>query len=473
MPGKKLQSSFVVVANRLPVDRVPKDDGGTPEWRTSPGGLVTALEPVLREQDGVWVGWPGGPLDNDKPFEADGLTLKPVNLEPDEFEQYYEGMSNSTLWPLYHDLVAKPQFHREWWDAYRRVNRRFAEAAAECVGHHGVVWVQDYQLQLVPTMLREMRPDVRIGFFLHIPFPPSELFRQLPWRDRLLEGMLGADLVGFQRPGGASNFARLVRQRLGHKTHRDRIELDDGRTVRARSYPISIDFRQLEQLARTREVEDRATEIRKELGNPRFVFLGVDRLDYTKGIRQRLRAFGELIVDGQTSVEESVFVQVASPSRERVQQYREVRDDIERWVGRINGDLGTIGHPAVHYLHASYPREEMAALFRASDIMVVTPFADGMNLVAKEYVTCRFRNNGALVLSEFAGASDELKQAFLVNPHDIDGLKRAMLAAMRAEPKDLARHMRTMRRQVREHDIASWAKRFLTDLGAPEISPTR
>jgi trehalose 6-phosphate synthase len=253
---------------------------------------------------------------------------------------------------------------------------------------------------------------------------------------------------------------------------RTRILLAGGRRVRARSYPISLDVKSLEALSRTHEVEARAAEIRADLGNPRFVFLGVDRLDYTKGIRQRLRAFGELIVDGQTSVEESVFVQVASPSRERVQQYREVRDDIERWVGRINGDLGSIGHPAIHYLHAAFPREEMAALYRSADVMVVTPFADGMNLVAKEYVTCRFRNTGALVLSEFAGASDQLKQAFLVNPHDIDGVKQAMLTSIRSEPRDLARRMRSMRKQVREHDIASWAASFLTDLGASEITPT-
>jgi trehalose 6-phosphate synthase len=469
----KPETSFVVVANRLPVDRVAESDEKEPVWRTSPGGLVTALEPVLREQHGVWVGWPGSHLGSDDTFEADGLTLKPVNLDDLEFEYYYEGMSNGTLWPLYHDLVAKPEFHREWWDAYRRVNQRFAEAAAECVGEHGVVWVQDYQLQLLPAMLRELRPDVRIGFFLHIPFPPSELFRQLPWRDRILEGLLGADLVGFQRPGGASNFARLVRQRLGHKTHRDRIVLKDGRHVRARSYPISLDVKRLESMSRTPEVEARAAEIRSDLGNPRFVFLGVDRLDYTKGIRQRLRAFGELIVDGETSVEESVFVQVASPSRERVQQYREVRDDIERWVGRINGDLGSIGHPAIHYLHSSFPREEMAALFRAADVMVVTPFADGMNLVAKEYVTCRFHNDGALVLSEFAGASDELKQAFLVNPYDIDGVKQAMLSAIRSDRRELGRRMRSMRKQVHENDITAWATSFLTDLGAKEITPHR
>ncbi len=455
-------SAFVVVANRLPVDRIPGTDGNA--WRTSPGGLVTALEPVLRQREGVWVGWPGDSLASYEPFTADDLTLVPVQVSEEEISLYYDGMSNATLWPLYHDVVVKPVFRREWWDAYVTVNRRFADAAAEAAAKGATVWVQDYQLQLVPAMLRQQRPDLRIGFFLHTPFPPTELFKQLPWRDEVLEGLLGADLVGFQRPGGAANFARLVRLRLGHKTHRDKIELNGGREVAARSYPISIDFHQLESLAATPDVTKRAEEIRTELGHPVHVLLGVDRLDYTKGIRQRLRAFGELIVDGHISVEDAVFVQVASPSRERIGDYQVVRDDIERWVGRINGDLARIGRLPIHYLHSSYPRDEMAALYRAADIMVVTPFADGMNLVAKEYVTCRTDNNGALVLSEFAGAADELKQAFLVNPHDINGLKDSMLEAMRAPRQDLRRRMRGMRRQVREHDIAKWAENFLNDL---------
>jgi trehalose 6-phosphate synthase len=461
------KSSFVVVANRLPVDRVAESEGS--EWRTSPGGLVTALEPVLRRHKGIWIGWPGSSIADDAIFEVDGLKLKPVGLSSQEVELYYEGMSNSTLWPLYHDVVAKPAYHREWWDAYAQVNRRFAEAAAACADKDAVVWVQDYQLQLVPAMLRDLRPDVRIGFFLHIPFPPTELFQQLPWRDQILKGLLGADLVGFQRPGAASNFARLVRLRLGHKTHRDQIRLEEGRHVAARAYPISLDFHQLEGVARGSAVQARTDEIRREIGAERKIFLGVDRLDYTKGIRQRLRAFGELIVDGAISVDDAVFIQVASPSRERVQQYVEVRDDIERWVGRINGDLGRIGRHPIHYLHSSYPRDEMAALFQAADVMVVTPFADGMNLVAKEYVTCRYRNDGALVLSEFAGAADELKQAFLVNPHDINGLKEAMLAAMNADARDLTRRMRAMRRQVRDNDIAWWANAFLTDLGGKQL----
>ncbi len=462
-------ADLVIVANRLPVDRVVNDDGST-TWRPSPGGLVTALEPVMRANDGAWIGWTGGEDDDLEPFVENGLSLVPITLSGQEVEEFYEGFSNATLWPLYHDVVAKPAFHREWFDSYVTVNKRFAEKAAEVAADNATVWVHDYQLQLVPSMLREMRPDLRIGFFLHIPFPPAELFQQLPWRRQILEGLLGADLVGFQRPGAAQNFVRLVRQRVGHKTHRDTAYLPDGRTVVASAFPISIDAEGLEELARSERVQQRAKEIREQLGNPRHVLLGVDRLDYTKGIYARLRAYSELLSEGHLDVEDAVFVQVATPSRERVEQYRVLRDDIDRLVGRINGDLGRIGRPAISYLHSSYPREEMAALYRAADVMVVTPLRDGMNLVAKEYVACRFDDDGALVLSEFAGAADELRQAFLINPYDINGMKATMLEAVSARPRDLQRRMKAMRKTVREHDVSDWASSFLDALSR-EVPP--
>jgi trehalose 6-phosphate synthase len=332
--------------------------------------------------------------------------------------------------------------------------------------------VQDYQLQLVPQMLRELRPDLKIGFYLHIPCPPTELFQQLPWRRQILEGLLGADLIGFQLAGGAANFVRLVRQRVGHRTHRDMIDLPDGREVRARNVPISIDASGFEELARSPEVEKRAAEIREALGDPEKLFLGVDRLDYTKGIHARLRAFGELVEEGRLDVGRAVFVQVATPSRERVEQYRLLRDEIDRLVGHLNGDLGRIGRPAISYLHASYPREEMAALYRAADVMVVTPYRDGMNLVAKEYVACRYDADGALVLSEFAGAADELRQAWLVNPYDLNGMKSALMAACEAEPRERTRRMRAMRKQVRENDVAHWAQSFLDALDAIPRQPS-
>lgn len=459
-PTKTKTADFLVVANRLPVDRVI-NSAGKPEWRRSPGGLVSALEPVMRANHGAWIGWPGDTGTEEEPFVDEGLYLVPVSISETEFEEFYEGFSNATLWPLYHDVVAKPAFHREWWDAYVTVNQRFADATAEAAAEGATVWVQDYQLQLVPAMLREQRPDLKIGFFLHIPFPPTELFSQLPWRRDILEGLLGADLVGFQLPGAAQNFVRLVRQRVGHKTHRDTVYMPDGRAVTAKAFPISIDTAGFESLAETASVGARSEQIRNDLGNPRKIFLGVDRLDYTKGIFARLRAFGELLREGRLDVEDAVFVQVATPSRERVDQYRILRDEIDRLVGRLNGDLGRIGRPAISYLHSSFPKHEMAALFRAADIMVVTPFRDGMNLVAKEYVACRTDNTGALVLSEFAGAAEELRQAFLINPYDINGMKAQMLQAYNADDKELARRMRAMRKTVAENDVASWAAKFL------------
>ncbi|MRG58835.1 bifunctional alpha,alpha-trehalose-phosphate synthase (UDP-forming)/trehalose-phosphatase [Agromyces sp. CFH 90414] len=458
---------MVVVSNRLPVDYREAEDGST-EWRSSPGGLVTALEPIMRAADGAWVGWAGVADREFDPFERDGISIIPVPLSAAEIEDYYEGFSNDTLWPLYHDVIAPPSFHREWWEAYVRVNRRFAEAAARAAAEGAVVWVQDYQLQLVPKMLRESRPDLVIGFFNHIPFPAYGIYSQLPWRSQVIQGLLGADVIGFQRAADAGNFTRAVRRLHGYTTRGSVIEVpdEDGgvRHVVARHFPISIDAAGFEELARRPEVQERARQIREELGNPRTIMLGVDRLDYTKGIRHRLKAFGELLRDGRISVEDATLVQVASPSRERVETYRQLRDEIELTVGRLNGDHSTLGHQAIAYLHHGYPREEMVALYLAADVMLVTALRDGMNLVAKEYVACRFDGDGVLVLSEFTGASDELRQAVLVNPHDIEGLKDAMVEAVAMPKKERTRRMRALRKRVRDNDVANWSATFLKAL---------
>ncbi len=464
------RSPFVVVANRLPVDEVTTPDGQR-EWRRSPGGLVTALHPIMRAEHGTWIGWAGGTGPAADAFEMDGMRLHPVALSEQEIEKYYEGFSNASLWPLYHDAVEPPVYRRSWWDNYRQVNERFAAAAAEVADQGAVVWIQDYQLQLVPAMLRELRPDLRIGFFLHIPFPPVELFMQLPRRVEILRGLLGADLVGFQRPLAAQNFLRLSRHVLGLHPKGPEVEVD-GRTVRAAAFPISIDVGELERLAGTESVRKRAAEIRAELGSPKHIILGVDRLDYTKGIDRRLKAFRELLQEGKLSVPEAVMVQVATPSRERVAHYQTLRDAVELQVGRINGDYGRVGVPAIHYLHRSVDRAELVALFSASDVMMVTPLRDGMNLVAKEYVAARVDLGGSLILSEFAGAASDLRQAYLVNPHDTDVLKDAMLRAVGADPTDQARRMRAMRRFLRNHDVDHWARSFLTALGVPEAAET-
>jgi trehalose 6-phosphate synthase len=457
-------SPVVVVANRLPVDRVDGPDG-TPRWQRSPGGLVTALEPFVAGRGGAWVGWSGSAGEAPEPFESGGMSLIPVPLSEYEVDTYYEGMANASLWPLYHDVVEKPEYHRAWWDSYVQVNRRFADRAAEVAAENAIVWVHDYQLQLVPALLRQRRPDLTIGFFLHIPFPPYELFTQLPWRSAIVEGLLGADLVGFQRPTAASNFVQLAR-RLHELPTRGNVIEYDGRTVTARAFPISIDAQAFDELAGSPDVVARAEEIRKELGNPNRIILGVDRLDYTKGITVRLSAFEELLEDGAVAAPDTVLVQVATPSRERVEHYVHMRETIEQQVGHINGVFGSIAGPAVHYFNQSMPREELAALYRAADVMLVTPYRDGMNLVAKEYVAARGDLGGALVLSEFAGAAAELKQAFLVNPHDIAGVKNQIVRALRIEPDEAAKRMRAMRRHVFKNDLDHWAGSFFDALRA-------
>lgn len=460
-------ADFVVVANRLPVDRVEGPDGEE-TWRTSPGGLVAALEPMMRSAHGAWVGWAGQPDVELDPFEINGIDLVPVALSAEEIADYYEGFANDTIWPLYHDVIAPPQYHREWWEAYVRVNRRFAEAAASVVASDGTVWVHDYQLQLVPQMIRELRPDVTIGYFHHIPFPAHGLYAQLPWRDQVIKGLLGADVIGFQRAQDATYFLTAVRRRVRYEVKGSAVTVptEDGgtRTAVARAFPISIDTAPYKELAARPEIRARAAEIRASLGNPKKILLGVDRLDYTKGIRHRVKAYGELLEDGRLDVEDVTLVQVASPSRERVDAYVHLRDEIELAVGRINGDNDTMGHTAIRYLHQGYPREEMVALYLAADVMLVTALRDGMNLVAKEYVATRADNHGVLVLSEFTGAADELRQAVLVNPHDIAGLKDAIMTAIEMPSGEQTKRMRALRRRVLENDVNAWSSSFLRAL---------
>jgi trehalose 6-phosphate synthase len=304
---------------------------------------------------------------------------------------------------------------------------------------------------------------LRIGFFLHVSFPPGELFMQLPRRLELIEGLLGADLVGFQRPGGARNFAWLTQHLLRTRnTHRG-IEYQ-GRLVRIGSFPISINVDEVETLARNPRTMARAKQLRADLGDPTRVILAVDRLDYIKGIEQRLKVYRELLADGRIKVTDTVMVQVAVPSRQRVGHYRMLAERIEREVGRINGDFGKLGAAAVHYLNQAIKPPELVALYRAADVMAVTPLRDGMNLLAKEYVAARVDGGGALVLSEFAGSAAELKQAYLVNPHDVDRMKETFIHALEADPADNRKRMRAMRRYVHAHDVQRWAHSYLTAL---------
>ncbi|WOC12774.1 alpha,alpha-trehalose-phosphate synthase (UDP-forming) [Gordonia sp. MP11Mi] len=458
-------ADFVVVANRLPVDKRVEPDGTT-TWKRAPGGLVTALTPTLASRSGAWVGWSGVPDSSDDP-EIDGIDIRSVPLSSDEIADYYEGFANSSLWPLYHDLLVEPIFDHDWWTSYVAVNRKFAQAASEAADEGATVWVHDYQLQLVPSMLRELRPDLRIGFFLHIPFPSYELFARLPWRDELLRGLLGADLIGFHLPGGAENFLTLVRRVLKLDASRDPVGVRDGlgtvrdgsRTIRVGSFPISIDASAVAEQAAA--MTDRAAAIRAELGNPSTILLGVDRLDYTKGIDVRLDALDGLFREGRLDPTDTVLVQLASPSRENVDSYIAVRDRIERSVSHINGTHGTVSSPPVRYLLQPVPRDELLAYFLAADVMLVTPLRDGMNLVAKEYAAARADLGGALVLSEFTGAAAEMDQAYLVNPYDGQHVRDVVVRAVTDSPEDRRERMSVLHQQVLDFDVDVWSRSFL------------
>ena len=461
MAAKRTRRRLVVVANRLPVNRVKRQ--GTVQWETSPGGLVAALRPILESSDCCWVGWPGFAGTAPKPFTHDHIAQRPVSLSTEDLDAFYLGFCNGTIWPLYHDAVRSPEFHRHWWRPYVAVNRRFAAAAAEVLKQGDTVWIHDYQLQLVPAMLRELRPDVKIGFFLHIPFPPEELFAQLPWRRQILVGLLGADVVGFQTRPGAKNFARAAREFTSARGSDTLLEFD-GRAVRVGAFPISIDVNRYADLAASPEVQARAAQIKRQLSGNRQIILGVDRLDYTKGIDTRLRAYETLLDRNPQAAKECVLIQVAVPTREKVREYVELRTRIEQWVGHINGRYGEPGFMPVQYLYRSLPVEKLVAYYLAASIMVVTPLRDGMNLVAKEYVATRLDHSGVLVLSEFAGAARELRGALLVNPHDIDGLASALEAGLRLPEDEAKRRMKALRRTVIRHDVHAWARTFLETL---------
>jgi trehalose 6-phosphate synthase len=452
------QSRLVIVANRLPVRLVT--DGDEARWETSPGGLVSALAPIARGEEGAWVGWTGEPDEARAPFEHEGIRQVPVTITAEQVVGSYEGVCNRTLWPLYHRVVRPPEYHRHWWRRYVEVNEQFAVTAADVVAPGGTVWIHDYHLQLVPAVLRRLRRDIRIGYFLHIPFPPEELFVQLPWRRQVVDGLLGADVVGFQTPLDARNFLRVAgRLSAGRRRYR---QLQVGeRTISVGAFPVSIDAARYASMAEQPDVVAQAEQTRLQLGATRKVLLGVDRMDYTKGIDVRLKAFQQLLANRPGTAREAVFVQVAVPSRERIAEYQDLRRVVEELVGQINGEHGEVGTAVVHYLHRNLPFEELIAMYQAADVMVVTPLCDGMNLVAKEYVATRFDDTGVLILSEFAGASAELRTALRVNPYDVNGIAEAMERALVMGPPEARRRMRAMRRGVLEHDVNRWARRFL------------
>lgn len=466
LENPRMLSDVVIVSNRLPVQRVRR--ARITEWETSPGGLVSAMRPILRETQSTWVGWLGEQSPAPEPFVHDGIRNWPVPMSLKDVRSYYEGFSNRILWPLYHDAIRAPEYRQAWWDSYTEMNRRFAEAAVEVAAPGGTVWVHDYHLQLVPAMIRTLKPDLRVGFFLHIPFPPQELFAQLPWRREILEGLLGADLVGFQTAVGAQNFRQVAVRYCGATESNGHLNYG-GRTIEVGAFPISIDVAQFEEMAARPEIVAKGAEFRARLGGSRKIMLGLDRLDYTKGIDIRLQAFQQLLRSHRAALDQCVLVQIAIPSREHVADYKELRVKVERLVGEIEGEFGDIGQTPVHYLHRSIDDSDLVALYCAADIMLVTPFRDGMNLVAKEYVACRRDNTGVLVLSEFTGAAKELKSALLVNPHDVSGVVNRMQRALNMPVREQQIRMKSMRETIKKNDVYHWADNFFQTLAGANV----
>jgi trehalose 6-phosphate synthase/phosphatase len=455
----------LIVANRLPVT-VRATDSGV-EVQKSTGGLATGLLRPHEQSGGLWIGWSGATdeLSDHQRAELDkqlaGMRLISVPLGADLVVRYYEGFSNGVLWPLFHYLLDQVPLHVRDWEPYVDANERFAEVVAEHYREGDLIWVHDYQLLLLPELLRQRLPDARIGFFLHIPFPSEELFRTLPERDRLLRGLLGADLVGFHTPAYLRHFAASLTQILGLTIEIDRVQVAD-REVRLGVFPMGIDAETFGTLAQDPEVQAEAQALRGD-GSVRLL-VGVDRLDYTKGIPRRLLAYEQMLRAHPELRERVRLVQVAVPSRTGVEAYQEFRSLVDGLVGRINGDFGTPHWVPVHYIYHGLSEAELVALYRAADVMLVTPVRDGMNLVAKEFVASRTDYEGVLVLSEFAGASWELPEAILVNPFDVDATAESYYRALTMGPDERRSRLVPLRARVQTYDVHRWAAAFLEQL---------
>ncbi|MGE5235630.1 MAG: bifunctional alpha,alpha-trehalose-phosphate synthase (UDP-forming)/trehalose-phosphatase [Acidobacteriota bacterium] len=458
---------LILVSNRLPITIVRAPRGH--EVRPSAGGLATALWPMHQAGESVWVGWPGElPGDAGEAKEALAAArerrLIPVSLDDGDIEAYYHGFCNSTLWPLFHYLSHATVLDRGWWEAYRRVNARFAGVVTRVYSPGDTVWVHDYHLMLLPGILRERLVDARIGFFLHIPFPSAEIFRILPWRRDLLRGLLGADLIGFHVYDYLLHFRFAARRVLGAEGQGDRLKVE-GRNVELGAFPVGVDAERFSRQA-TEDPETRSeiTGLREELRG-RTLILGVDRMDYTKGLPERLvgyESFLERYPRFQGRVE---FIQISVPTRTRVDEYRDLRLRVEGIVGRINGRFGTSDWTPVKYLYRPVPFHRLCALYRHAGVMLVTPLRDGMNLVAKEYVASK-RNggDGVLILSEFAGAATELGDALLVNPYDTESIAAALYQALVMPAAERRARMLALIEQVWQRDVRRWGESFLRSL---------
>jgi trehalose 6-phosphate synthase len=460
----------IIVSNRLPVVLTKGDEG---EWQAQPGsgGLVTALAPVLRDRGGLWIGWPGTleEVDLDELVamgsKSVGYTLKPVMLTAEEVNQYYFGFSNEILWPLLHNLQARCNFDPAYWNTYQAVNRKFAQVIAENARANDYIWVHDYHLLLVAKELRAIGVECKLGFFLHTPFPPRDIFTILPWRSQILGALSEYELVGFQTMRDRNNFIYYV-EGLIKGLHVDarrqvcRIAMPQ-RETRVGAFPIGIDFKGFARQAALDSVAKRAKQLRKDLHRGQ-VILGMDRLDYSKGIPERLLSFRNALERFDDLRGKVTLVQIVVPSREDVPEYQALKAEIEGSVSEINGKFTQPGWIPIHYMFQSLERAELLAYYRAADIALVTPLKDGMNLVAKEYCAANIDKNGVLILSEFAGAATQLsRNALVVNPYDIEGVANAIYRAYDMSMSERKLRMQRLRKSVAKRDVFWWVDFFL------------
>ena len=462
--------SLMIVSNRLPISF--ESSGKTLTVKSSSGGLVSALEPFLKKKGGVWVGSAGAEQDKRIPrllaeeSKEHAHRYELVFLTEEENAKFYEGFSNEILWPLFHDLQTRCNFEPEYWDFYVRVNEKFAETIRRSTRTGELIWIHDYQLMQVAAALRRKGVDSQLAFFLHIPFPSPDIFAKLPWRTQILEGLLEHDLIGLQTDRDERNFIACLRAYMPQVRikRRDtmRIIHNGARETILGPFPISVDFADFDSGAKSTEVDKRTAEINEQLRGKRMV-LGVDRLDYTKGITERIKAFASLLEEHPEMRRKVSLIQVAVPSRENIPWYQHLKSEIEQLVSSVNGEYGEPGWVPINYLYRSIPRTEILSLYRAADVALITPLKDGMNLIAKEYCAARVKGDGVLILSEFAGAAMEMQSgAILVNPYDHIAVADAIYRALHMPAAEQRRHMLRLRAQVRRYDLDRWVNQFLS-----------